>query len=148
MRRDDDLPGLADVEIPLSRAELDVLRKQYLREGELASSQTKFNYAWGLIKSRRTDEQRDGVRLFTELPERRRECLYYLALANMKLGDYLTAKKFAEKLLEHEPNNTQAQKLRLIIEEKCSRDGYIGMAIVGGLVAAAGIAVAAFMKKK
>lgn len=66
----------------LKPAELQVLRSQYEKEDPYPSLQTKFNYAWGLIKSDKREEQQDGVRLLSEIfrasPERRRECLYYL----------------------------------------------------------------------
>ena len=79
--------------------------------------QTKFNYAWGLIKSPLRDHQVEGVRLLQGLsysrplrtitmltdmhpeiyrsePARRRECLYYLALGHYKMGNYEEARKF------------------------------------------------------
>jgi hypothetical protein len=75
---------------PLKDSELAVLRAQYEKEDPYPSLQTKFNYAWGLIKSSARQEQQDGVRLLSEIfrasPDRRRECLYYLALGNYKLG--------------------------------------------------------------
>jgi hypothetical protein len=36
-----------------------------MREGEYATIQTKFNYAWGLIKCKRTIDIEKGVRLLT-----------------------------------------------------------------------------------
>jgi fission 1 protein len=97
-----------------------VLRLQYEKEQAQAhaTTQTKFNYSWGLIKSPGREEQVEGVRLlqgrltqaesatgaaaqnehFTEIyraePQRRRECLYYLALGNYKLGNYEDARKY------------------------------------------------------
>ena len=50
---------------PLKEAELAVLRKQYEGEGQFVGVQTKFNYAWGLIKSDKRAEQQLGVRLLT-----------------------------------------------------------------------------------
>lgn len=50
---------------PLKEAELAVLRKQYESEGESVGVQTKFNYAWGLIKSEKRQEQQLGVKLLT-----------------------------------------------------------------------------------
>lgn len=50
---------------PLKEAELAVLRKQYEGEGQFVGVQTKFNYAWGLIKSDKRQEQQLGVRLLT-----------------------------------------------------------------------------------
>ena len=121
--------------------------------------QTKFNYAWvrfiptdvlscahllkGLIKSSGRGEQQEGVRLLSEIfrnaPERRRECLYYLALGNYKLGNYAEAKRYNELLLDHEPANMQATSLRGLIEDKVAREGLMGVAIISGVAVTAGI---------
>ena len=100
-----------------------MLRTQY--EKEVAQShvttQTKFNYAWGLVKSPIREHQVEGVQLLagyvaalytpsclrivsqtpfllTEIyrsePTRRRECLYYLALGHYKMGNFDEAKGF------------------------------------------------------
>lgn len=39
-------PVAVDAESPLNPAELQVLRAQYEKEGEMVGVQTKFNYAW------------------------------------------------------------------------------------------------------
>ena len=97
----------------------------------------------GLIKSSSRSEQQDGVRLLSEIfrnaPERRRECLYYLALGNYKLGNYAEAKRYNELLLDHEPANLQATSLRGLIDDKVAKEGLMGVAIVGGLAVTAGI---------
>ncbi|KAL2219544.1 mitochondria fission 1 protein [Thermoascus aurantiacus ATCC 26904] len=137
------LPYAADAESPLKPAELQVLRAQYEKEGEYVGVQTKFNYAWGLIKSNSRSEQQEGVRLLSEIfrsaPERRRECLYYLALGNYKLGNYGEARRYNDLLLEHEPENLQAASLRSLIDDKVAKEGLMGIAIVGGVALAAGI---------
>lgn len=87
--------------------------------------QTKFNYAWGLIKSNRREEQQLGVRLLTEIfrehGERRRECLYYLALGHYRLGNYAEARRYNEALLLNEPGNSQALSLRGLVDDKVAR---------------------------
>jgi mitochondrial fission 1 protein len=146
----------------LNPDELQVLRGQYEKEGEFVGLQTKFNYAWvrirgsgqrwvyslinasqGLIKSSSRNEQQEGVRLLSEIfrnaPERRRECLYYLALGNFKLGNYAEARKFNDLLLDHEPSNLQAESLRGLIDDKVAKDGLMGVAILGGVALAAGV---------
>ncbi|KAF2744447.1 putative mitochondrial membrane fission protein [Sporormia fimetaria CBS 119925] len=137
------LPYAADVESPLKPDELDVLRHQYEREGEYVGLQTKFNYAWGLIKSNQRPEQQEGVRLLSEIfrssSERRRECLYYLALGNYKLGNYAEARRYNDFLLDLEPANLQAGSLKELIDEKVAKEGLMGVAIVGGLAVAAGV---------
>nr|VWO94688.1 Mitochondrial fission 1 protein [Ganoderma boninense] len=95
-----ELPYAADAEEALSYDELEVLRLQYQKE--LSQShvtvQTKFNYAWGLVKSPLREHQVEGVRLLQEIyraePTRRRECLYYLALGHYKMGNYEEARRF------------------------------------------------------
>ncbi|KAJ5643337.1 Mitochondrial fission 1 protein [Penicillium longicatenatum] len=137
------LPYAADAESPLKPAELQVLRAQYEKEGDYVGIQTKFNFAWGLIKSNTRPDQQEGVRLLSEIfrgaPERRRECLYYLALGNYKLGNYGEARRYNDLLLEKEPANLQAASLGSLIDDKVAKEGLVGIAIVGGLAVAAGL---------
>ncbi|KAJ9203672.1 hypothetical protein DTO166G4_8117 [Paecilomyces variotii] len=137
------LPYAADAESPLKPAELQVLRAQYEKEGDYVGVQTKFNFAWGLIKSNIRSEQQEGVRLLSEIfrtsPERRRECLYYLALGNYKLANYAEARRYNDLLIEHEPQNLQAASLRTLIDDKVAKEGLMGIAIVGGVALAAGL---------
>jgi fission 1 protein len=84
--------------------------------------------------------------IFRTTPERRRECLYYLALGNFKLGNYAEARRYNDLLLDKEPNNLQAASLRTLIEDKVAREGMMGMAIVGGIAVAAGIVGGLIMK--
>ncbi|KAL5612038.1 hypothetical protein BROUX41_000400 [Berkeleyomyces rouxiae] len=138
-----ELPYALDVETPLKPDELQVLRAQYEKEGDLVGIQTKFNYAWGLVKSNSRADQQLGVRLladiFRQSQERRRECLYYLALGNFKLGNYEDARRYNERLLENEPSNLQAINLRTLIDERVAKEGLVGMAIVSGIALAAGV---------
>lgn len=140
---------------PLKSAELQVLRSQYEKEGEHVGVQTKFNFAWvtifysllwhywqikGLIKSNGRNDQQEGVRLLSDIfrtsPERRRECLYYLALGNYKLGNYAEARRYNDLLLEKEPANLQAASLRGLIDDKVAREGLMGVAILSGVAIA------------
>lgn len=102
-----------------------------------------FFHAQGLIKSSSRPDQQEGVRLLSEIfrnsRERRRECLYYLALGNYKLGNYAEARRYNELLLELEPANLQAGSLKGLIDEKVAKEGLVGAAIVGGVVVAAGV---------
>jgi len=137
------LPYAADAESPLKPAELQVLRSQYEKEGEYVGVQTKFNFAWGLIKSNHRTDQQTGVRLLSEIfrtsPERRRECLYYLALGNYKLGNYAEARRYNDLLLDKEPANLQAGSLRGLIDDKVAKEGLMGVAILSGVAIAAGV---------
>jgi len=77
--------------------------------------------------------------IFRTSPDRRRECLYYLALGNYKLGNYAEARRYNDLLMELEENNLQAQSLRGLIDDKVAKEGLMGVAIVGGLAVAAGV---------
>ena len=96
-----------------------------------------------MIKSSQRSEQQLGVQLLSDIfkttPERRRECLYYLALGNYKLGNYAEARRYNELLMEKEPGNLQASSLQQLIDDKVSREGLMGVAIVGGAAVVAGI---------
>ncbi|CCE31491.1 mitochondrial membrane protein [Claviceps purpurea] len=144
------LPYALDAECPLNPSELQVLRAQYEKEGDMVGVQTKFNYAWGLVKSNNRNEQQLGVRLLSDIfrlsPERRRECLYYLALGNYKLGNYGEARRYNDLLLDKEPANLQAADLRQLIDDKVAKEGLMGVAILSGVSLAAGI-VGAFLVK-
>ncbi|KAF7555123.1 hypothetical protein G7046_g6631 [Stylonectria norvegica] len=143
-----ELPYALDAETPLNASELGVLRAQYDKEGEMVGVQTKFNYAWGLVKSNQRTDQQLGVRLLSEIfrlsPERRRECLYYLALGNYKLGNYGEGRRYNDLLLDKEPANLQAANLRQLIDDKVAKEGLMGVAILSGVGIAAGV-VGAFI---
>jgi len=148
-----DLPYAADAEISLSYDELDVLRQQYVIELEKShiTVQTKFNYAWGLVKSPQREHQVEGVKLLQEIyraePGRRRECLYYLALGHYKMGNFDDARKFNDLLVQKEPGNLQAQSLRELIDRAVSREGYIGMALAGSAAAVGTLIVAGLVRR-
>ncbi|KAH7929105.1 mitochondrial fission 1 protein [Leucogyrophana mollusca] len=148
-----DLPYAADAEVSLSYDELEVLRLQYQKE--LAQShvtvQTTFNYGWGLVKSPIRTHQVEGVRLLQEIfrtePTRRRECLYYLALGHYKMGNFEEARRFNDLLLQKEPTNLQAQSLASLIEKAVAREGYVGMALAGGVAALGTLLVAGLIRR-
>ncbi|KAG1741173.1 hypothetical protein DEU56DRAFT_788808 [Suillus clintonianus] len=148
-----DLPYAADAEVSLSYDELEVLRLQY--EKELAQShitvQTKFNYAWGLVKSPVREHHVEGVRLLQDIyrtePTRRRECLYYLALGYYKMGNFTDARSFNDLLLSREPTNLQAQSLASLIDKGVAREGYVGMALAGGVAAVGTLLIAGLIRR-
>ncbi|KAG1448374.1 hypothetical protein G6F46_011257 [Rhizopus delemar] len=130
----DSVPLLQDAEIALSPAELEVLRRQYIKEGEYVTVQTKFNYAWGLIRSAKTDHIELGIKLLT-------------AIGNFKISNYAEARRFNDQLLKLEPRNEQAAGLKKLIDEKVSTEGVIGLAIVSGVVAVGAALIAAVVKR-
>lgn len=59
----------------------------------------------------------------------KREYVYYLAVGNAKLGNFLAALKFCDAILTFEPKNHQALALRRFVRSRMLRDGMIGMAV-------------------
>lgn len=104
----------------------------------------------GLVKSTNRGDQQLGVRLLSDIfrtsPERRRECLYYLALGNYKLGNFAEARRYNDFLLEKEPGNLQAANLRQLIDDKVAKEGLLGVAILSGVGIAAGVVGAFIMR--
>ncbi|QLG73877.1 hypothetical protein HG535_0F03880 [Zygotorulaspora mrakii] len=148
------LPTLQDAFEPLLPQQVEILRQQVLSEGgDSASIQSRFNYAWGLIKSNDVNDQRLGVKLLSDIYKesstRRRECLYYLGIGCYKLGEYTMAKRYVDTLHEHEPNNKQACALKSMIEDKIQKETVKGLALATGFIAGtAAIAAVLFRNRK
>lgn len=51
-------------------------------------------------------------------PARKRECLFYLASANYKIGEYKKAIQYIDQLSASEPNNQQVFAMKHKIEKK------------------------------
>ncbi len=68
-----------------------------------------------------------------------------MAVGHFNLGDYINARNLIHCILEEEPENRQATKFLAKIEKHATNDAYIGMALVGGVAAAAiGVAFTLF----
>ncbi|GMM55376.1 Fis1 protein [Maudiozyma humilis] len=153
MTTDNFLPTLSDAVDPLYPQQLEVLRQQVLAEGgESATTQARFNYAWGLIKSSSIDDQRLGVKFLTDIyketPGRRRECLYYLTIGCYKVNEYRMAKRYVDVLSSHEPNNKQVQQLKQMVEEKIEHESMKGILIGAGIVAGIATVTGIFFRSK
>ncbi|MBN3299299.1 FIS1 protein, partial [Amia calva] len=102
------------------------------------SKETKFEYAWCLIRSKYSADITKGVGLLEDLVQKgtkddQRDYLFYLAVANYRLKEYEKALKYIRTLLRKEPGNTQAIDLEKLIDKAMKKDGLVGMAIVGGI---------------
>ncbi|KAB5579304.1 hypothetical protein PHYPO_G00193560 [Pangasianodon hypophthalmus] len=102
------------------------------------SKDTKFEYAWCLIRSKYTNDIRKGIQLLEELVQKstkddQRDFLFYLAVAYYRLKEYEKALKYIRILLKNEPGNKQAIELEKLINQALKKDGLVGMAIVGGI---------------
>jgi fission 1 protein len=137
---------------------ISILEAEYLKEARTSSKVTaKFTYAVCLLKTPSRSNREKALVLLREIEIANRkanlielrELYYYLALAYMRLGDYTPAREYCDSLLNMEPNNTQALALRALIQEQVHKDGLLGMALVGGgLAAAAAITLGAFLLAK
>lgn len=61
------------------------------------------------------------IEIYKESPGRRRECLYYLALGQYKLGHYQEARRYNDSLLDKEPRNMQALSLKALIDDRVAK---------------------------
>lgn len=59
----------------------------------------------------------------------------------------LIADLYAGLLLEKEPTNLQAASLAQLIDERVTREGYIGMALVGGAAALGTLLLAGIVRR-
>lgn len=145
------LPGLSDAYTPLSEQQLAILEQQVEAEQPDPTIQSQFNLAWGLIKSDLKDDTKQGINILTNIfksvPNRRRECLYYLAVGCFKIGEYRESKRYIDVLLVHEPNNNQAIVLKKEIDNELAKDSLIGFAIISG-AAAVGVGMASYFLKR
>lgn len=108
-----------------------------------ASNQTRFNYAWCLIRSRFTADVHRGIMLLEDLCadgdiDARRDYLFYLAVANTKIHEYQRAHELIKKFLSVEPSNRQAQELDKLIRDRMTKEGLKGLAIAGGAAVVVG----------
>ena len=62
-----------------------------------------------------------GKEIYDQDTERRRECLYYLALGHYRLGEYSASRQFNQLLLDSEPDNMQALSLHQLIADRVQR---------------------------
>lgn len=143
------LPYVEEIDEPLLPEEFKVVEDEY-NQTPNPSSQLKFNYAWANMKSSKKANQQKGVDLLYEIykenPARSRECKYYLAIGEYRLGNYKEAKKYIDSLLQYEPKNQQFLNLKAKIDAKVKDEGIIGMAIVGGIAALAGTLLMKILK--
>ncbi|PAA93282.1 hypothetical protein BOX15_Mlig000278g1, partial [Macrostomum lignano] len=134
----------------ISPEELKRTRDRFEREfrsGQPVSTPTQLAYAGALTRTSDHRCLRQACQLLETLYRQttdeiaRRDCLYYLSIAKARLKDYDEALTYIDGILKVEPSNAQARKLKLDIEAERRREGFIGLALLGG-VAAFGVSVA------
>lgn len=88
------------------------------------------------------------LEIYRENPKRRKECVYYLAIGEYKLGNYSEAKRHISTLLHLEPDNEQALDLERAIQEKATQEGWIGVGLASGAVIGLGVLLASVFSKR
>uniref|UniRef100_A0A0K0D634 Mitochondrial fission 1 protein n=1 Tax=Angiostrongylus cantonensis TaxID=6313 RepID=A0A0K0D634_ANGCA len=136
--------------------DLEKVRDAYetqLRRGSPSAVAT-FDYAVALIRSTKQDVV-EGTNMLEKLlhlePDHlsKRDYVYYLAVANARLGNYDRALAYIDILLAAESHNRQATHLRKMIEKRMRRDGLFGLAVFGGgALLLTGVLAALFAAKK
>lgn len=144
-------PALEEVNQLIAPEQLQILRNQVESEHP-PSPQSLFNYGWGLLKTDSHSNQRQALDIFATLyrdvPSLRRESLYYLALGSVKIGEFSNARRYAESLLEKEPDNAQFKALKQAIDDQVTQDGLIGLGVAGGVLAVGLGIMGAMIRKK
>uniref|UniRef100_A0A1I8I098 TPR_REGION domain-containing protein n=1 Tax=Macrostomum lignano TaxID=282301 RepID=A0A1I8I098_9PLAT len=126
----------------ISPEELKRTRDRFEREfrsGQPVSTPTQLAYAGALTRTSDHRCLRQACQLLETLYRQttdeiaRRDCLYYLSIAKARLKDYDEALTYIDGILKVEPSNAQARKLKLDIEAERRREGFIGLALLGGI---------------
>lgn len=109
---------------------------------------------WTLVHSTWLSDARRGRELAEALasdpgaePGAVRDLLYLQAVAAHKLGDNVGARRLLTSLLATSPHCRQATALKTAVDDAVVRDGLVGLGVGAALVAAAGFAIASFMRR-
>ncbi|XP_016968322.3 mitochondrial fission 1 protein isoform X45 [Drosophila biarmipes] len=118
--------------------DLERFEKKYHHELELdgeVTTETKFEYAFCLVRSRYTNDVRKGIMLLEELArthaEGRRDYIYYLAFGNARIKEYTSGLKYCRAFLDIESND-QVRSLQDYINKQIDKEVAKGMAVAGG----------------
>ncbi|KAJ8905900.1 hypothetical protein NDN08_002403 [Rhodosorus marinus] len=118
---------------------------QYIaqQEAEHPDADATFNYGWALIRSKPVQNVVKGRKLMQDLLSRgynKTDCLYYVAMADYKLDNALEARKNLETILRVDPECRPAKILLQSVDDKISKDGWVGVGLAGlGIAAVAGV---------
>jgi len=124
--------------------DLENIEKKYHDEKKLdgdVTTETKFQYAFVLIRSRYTNDVRKGIMLLEELarthPEGQRDYIYFLAFGNARIKNYTEGLKYCSAFLEIESND-QVRQLEEYIKKQSDKEMAKGMAVATGALFALG----------
>ncbi|KAH8338219.1 hypothetical protein KR074_008442 [Drosophila pseudoananassae] len=118
--------------------DLERFERKYHHELELdgeVTTETKFEYAFCLVRSRYTNDIRKGIMFLEELArthtEGRRDYIYYLAFGNARIKNYDLSLNYCRAFLEIE-SNEQVRLLEEYIKKQSDKEIAKGMAVAGG----------------
>merc|ERR1712127_1054636 len=131
--------GMASVMLndTISKADLDKHREAF-QSIKMPDENQQFQFAVNLIRSARSEDVDEGLRMFQTLfsstrdEDIKRDSLYYMAVAQTKLNQYEQALKYLNAILKIQPNNDQVKELKSEVERRMRNDGLLGVGIVGG----------------
>eukprot|EP00927_Polykrikos_kofoidii_P057249 TRINITY_DN51369_c0_g1_i1.p1 TRINITY_DN51369_c0_g1~~TRINITY_DN51369_c0_g1_i1.p1 ORF type:complete len:168 (-),score=25.70 TRINITY_DN51369_c0_g1_i1:99-533(-) len=110
--------------------EIKVMRERY--EGQASSdnpsARLQFDFACLLICSPSRSDVREGIELLDQLLEvgfNRTEVLHQLALAHLKIGQYIKAKENVDMWLCLQPGSVMARLLHSLVLDRASTDGLL-----------------------
>ncbi|XP_075211324.1 mitochondrial fission 1 protein-like [Lycorma delicatula] len=126
---------------------LDVVNSEDLKKWELKynsenkldelSSDTRFNYAYCLIRSKYPADVRKGLQMFEAMynedktEEGKRQYLYFMALGHARIKDYCKSLNYCESFLKVEPSNKQVRDLQSAVRKRMKKEGLEGLAVAG-----------------
>ena len=125
------------------------MEKRYNQEklDKVLKTETVYEYAHCLVKSRYKSDMHKGIQLLEELfatnPAGRRDYMYYLAIGYAKLADYRKSIHYIRDFLNVEPNNKQMLDLENVVQQKLDDEGLKGILIIGGVAVLVGSLVTA-----
>ena len=104
----------------------------------------QFQFALNLIRAQNKNFIQEGLEMFqslfvkTKVDDIKRDVLYYMAVAETKLGNFDKALNYLQSILNVQSNNEQVRELHSEVNRRMKKDALIGAGIVGG-AALAGI---------
>uniref|UniRef100_A0A8C7YFQ2 Mitochondrial fission 1 protein n=1 Tax=Oryzias sinensis TaxID=183150 RepID=A0A8C7YFQ2_9TELE len=116
---------LSDIVAPEDLLKFEKKYNSELDKGAV-SKDTKFEYAWCLIRSKYSRDIQKGIALLEGKTDAR-SSLYCCH------AEYERALRYIRTLLKNEPENKQALEMEKLIDKALKKDGLVGMAIVGGI---------------
>lgn len=151
-------PSPDEVFESLTATQLNILAAQVKAESPIPTVQSRFNYAWGLLKSHNDENVKLGIQILTsmfkDVPSRRSEFLYFLSLGYFKLNQFKEAKRYLDVLVSHFNKSSgkelpaEISQLQSMIDNSLAKNGLIGLALVSAGMAVTAGALSFFMKRR